>query len=404
MPGYNSQIIEERLNDKTAGPGCYFFDGSKNEAIKILDHDGSEIEATRELAERNKFLENRVVKLRRRVANLDGGSVLTELIDRGIADQHEISALVRKPYHASILKDQGINAIIFKDLDDFDTIRNAAKDHDIVVAAASARHADCARACLAGLGERRKATGRATYYIHTSGASMVGDWPITGDRVDTKVYSDKHENIFEIERDWPESFSPVRTVNQVVVETGEKEDVKTYVVSPPLIFGPGTGFFTRGFGQVHMIIQLSLEKKKSVTIGPGEGVWNRIHIKDLSRLYYLLVQAVLDGNTELPNGKTGYFFAENGAQSWREISEFVGKIGKELEVFKTDEVATATLQEAADEFYDGDLRHAEGVLASNSRTSADNARDVLGWIPAYGEDAFHEDIIDVVSNMASQEE
>ncbi len=73
---------------------------------------------------------------------------------------------------------------------------------------------------------------------------------------------------------------------------------------------------------------------------------------------------MLDGNTELPNGKTGYFFAENGAQSWREISEFVGKIGKELEVFKTDEVATATLQEAADEFYDGDLRHAEGVLAS----------------------------------------
>ncbi len=30
MPGYNSQIIEERLNDKTAGPGCYFFDGSKS--------------------------------------------------------------------------------------------------------------------------------------------------------------------------------------------------------------------------------------------------------------------------------------------------------------------------------------------------------------------------------------
>lgn len=62
-----------------------------------------------------------------------GGSILTEFIDRGIADKHEISALVRKPYHASILKDQGINPIIFKDLDDLETIREAAKDHDSMI-------------------------------------------------------------------------------------------------------------------------------------------------------------------------------------------------------------------------------------------------------------------------------
>jgi hypothetical protein len=59
-----------------------------------------------------------------------GGSILTELIDRGVADKYDISALVRKPYHSSILKDQGINPIIFKDLDDFEGIREAAKDHD----------------------------------------------------------------------------------------------------------------------------------------------------------------------------------------------------------------------------------------------------------------------------------
>lgn len=64
---------------------------------------------------------------------------------------------------------------------------------------------------------------------------MVGDWPITKDPVATKVYSDKNENVFEIERDWPESFSPVRKVNRLVVEVGEKEGVKTYIVPPPLI-------------------------------------------------------------------------------------------------------------------------------------------------------------------------
>jgi hypothetical protein len=63
----------------------------------------------------------------------------------------------------------------------------------------------------------------------------LGDWPISGERIDTHVYSDVDENIYEIERDFPDSHSPVRKVNQLVVELGETEGVKTYIVPPPLI-------------------------------------------------------------------------------------------------------------------------------------------------------------------------
>jgi hypothetical protein len=54
------------------------------------------------------------------------------LIQRNPIDvpEYTLSALVRKPYQASILKDAGVNPLIFKDLDDFDVIREAAKDHD----------------------------------------------------------------------------------------------------------------------------------------------------------------------------------------------------------------------------------------------------------------------------------
>lgn len=38
----------------------------------------------------------------------------------------------------------------------------------VVLAAASARHAECARACIEGLGERGKSTGKTTHYIHVS--------------------------------------------------------------------------------------------------------------------------------------------------------------------------------------------------------------------------------------------
>lgn len=101
---------------------------------------------------------------------------------------------------------------------------------------------------------------------------MLGDWPISGDRIDTKIYSDIDDNIFEVEQAIPDNFSPVRTVDQIVVELGEKEGVKTYIIPPPLIYGPGTGFFTLGFGQVHMVAQMSIKRKRAVTVGPGSGV------------------------------------------------------------------------------------------------------------------------------------
>jgi len=64
---------------------------------------------------------------------------------------------------------------------------------------------------------------------------MLGDWPETGGRIDTTTHSDVDENIFTLERDFPEKFSPVREVNQLVVKTGELNKVKTYIVPPPLI-------------------------------------------------------------------------------------------------------------------------------------------------------------------------
>ena len=72
----------------------------------------------------------------------------------------------------------------------------------------------------------------------TSGASTIGDWPVSGSRVDSKTYSDVKDDVFAIEKEFEKEepgWSPVRTVNQFVVVTGEKLGVKTYIVVPPLI-------------------------------------------------------------------------------------------------------------------------------------------------------------------------
>src|SRR4051812_17429167 len=113
----------------------------------------------------------------------------------------------------------------------------------------------------------------------TSGASNVGDWPESGGRVDTSVHSDVTEDIFRLEKEFPEDRSPTRTLNQFVIATGEKEGVKTFIVVPPLIckyhlilmgiqlttsVGRGTGLFTEGVGQVHQLIKLALKKSQAV--------------------------------------------------------------------------------------------------------------------------------------------
>jgi len=64
---------------------------------------------------------------------------------------------------------------------------------------------------------------------------MLGDRNVTGDRVDTKVYSDVEDDIYTTERDFPEIHNPVRKVNQLVVELGEALGVKTYIVPAPIV-------------------------------------------------------------------------------------------------------------------------------------------------------------------------
>jgi len=81
----------------------------------------------------------------------------------------------------------------------------------------------------------RELCTRADEDAQTSGASMVGDWTESGDLTVEKTYSDVDDDIFEIEKEWPEAHSPVRKVNQLVIALGEANGVNTYIVTPPLI-------------------------------------------------------------------------------------------------------------------------------------------------------------------------
>jgi hypothetical protein len=60
----------------------------------------------------------------------------------------------------------------------------------------------------------------------------------------------------------------------------------------------------------------------------------------------------------------GYYFAENGASSWKSISEKIGEVGKKIGAFDGSEVGSMSLGEAKEQFGYGSERDAEGVVGS----------------------------------------
>lgn len=99
-----------------------------------------------------------------------GGSVLTTLLNS--ADPHvkacKISALVRKRSQADILQQKNVNSVVFDGLDDLDTLRTVASEHDIVINAALSYHTPAAEALLRGLEDRRKKHSKPVHFIHVS--------------------------------------------------------------------------------------------------------------------------------------------------------------------------------------------------------------------------------------------
>jgi len=329
-----------------------------------------------------------------------GGSVLVELLKAPDASNYEFSALIRSETQAAALKKLGVQPVIFGGLDDLEGGKKAAAEHDIVISCASASHDASAKAWIEGLGERQKQTGKPAHFIHTSGTSILADQSISGKRVDTNVYSDKGD-VYGYEKNHPDTYSQ-RVADLAVVAAGEAAGVKTYIIVPPTIYGRGSGPFNTLSQQVSNLIRTSLKKGHAVVIGEGKGIWNHVHIADLSKLYSLFFHAVVTGKPEIPYGKKGIYFAETGEHTWLSVSEGIRDALKSHGLVQTSEIEHLSLKEAADLINNGDEDHAEIVNASNSRSRADLARELLGWKPEHGNESFFEHFDDEVAVVSKE--
>ncbi len=318
-----------------------------------------------------------------------GGSVLSALL----SSQHEsiknssITCLVRGQDKADTLTSAfkgRVNPVLFEDLDDTDRVIEVASQHDIIVNTLIGYHPESAAALVRGLAQRKRQTGKDAVMIHTSGTSNMADQPITKKYSEDRVFSDKDGDIYDYET-MRNNLQPYgqRISELGVINAGIETGVKTLVIMSPTIYGIGTGTGNRLTIQITASIRSTLSSGQAIVIGEGKGVWDHVHIADLAKLYELAVAKTLARDSDVPFGKRGIIFSENGQHSWMEVAQGVADAAYELGKIKTNKVKSVSVAEGAKALAGGDELLAELGFASNSRTRSDLGRS-WGWKPEKG--------------------
>ncbi|GME38239.1 NAD-dependent epimerase/dehydratase [Neofusicoccum parvum] len=290
------------------------------------------------------------------------------------------TALVRtKEKGAQVTQAYPDVTLVYGDLDSYDLIKEQAAKADIVVHTADASdHKGAAKAIAEGLagGHSKDHPG---YWLHTSGTGILTYVDADADRygeASDKVYDDL-DKVEELTGLPDHAFH--RDVDQVVLNAGTKtgESVKTAIICPPTIYGPGRGPVSGRSRQVYELARISLEHKKAPIIGAGKTYWNNVHVHDLSDLFVLLAEAAAagDNNPELW-GEKGYFLAENGEHVWGELSKQVAVEATKAGYFDAPDTFSLDKDEA---FKLADFQALSWGM--NSRGKARRARKFLGWSP-----------------------
>jgi nucleoside-diphosphate-sugar epimerase len=168
-----------------------------------------------------------------------------------------------------------------------------------------------------------------------------------------------------------------RDVDKIVLAAAS-DAVKTAIVAPPTIYGPGRGPGNKRSQQVYQLALATLKTGQAPQLGKGLTEWDNVHVHDLSDIFLKLAEAAAANkkdDTELW-GQKGYFLAEHGHHVWGEVAKQIGEVAFKKGYIKTKEVKIVTAEEAQEIGGGGAI-----TWGLNSKGYAKRARKFLGWTP-----------------------
>jgi nucleoside-diphosphate-sugar epimerase len=287
--------------------------------------------------------------------------------------------------------------LIYGDLSASDVISAAAAEADVVVHAAHSDHRESATAIAEGLA-RGHTADKPGYLIFVSGTGMLMYHDIRTNRFgQPPAEGDTYDDLDGIEKILALPEDAIHRDVEKIVQLANSETVKTAIVAPPLIYGPGRGPVNDRSMQVYDLAKYGLTHGYVPVVGTGKTEWHEVHVHDLSELFLSLVEAALDPEkAKDPQlfGDHAYFFAENGPLVWGEIAELIAKEAHKQGFLEEPKVVTTDFETITAE------SRVNGTWALNSKSKASRARKLLGWKPTRR--GLKEEIPDVVSGEAKR--
>ncbi|KAJ4304948.1 hypothetical protein N0V90_000476 [Kalmusia sp. IMI 367209] len=320
-----------------------------------------------------------------------GGDTLYELYNK--YPDYSYTALVRTPEKGKQVTSKFPNVrVVQGDNDSTALLKEESSKADIVIHTADASdNVNAAQAIAQGLSSSHTKQNPG-YWLHTGGTGILTYFDTRDGKLgetSDKVFNDL-EGVDELVNLPSEAFH--RNVDEMVLDCGTKhrDAVKTAIVCPPTIYGPGRGpSLTRG-RQVYELAKLTLERGTAPTIGAGKARWNNVHVHDLSRAFVLLVEAAVSSSADEDLwGPKGYYLTENGEHYWSELAKRIAQSAKEQGFIKEAEA------EALDEETAKKVAGFESISwGLNSRGEAKRLKKLLGWAPK--ERSIEDEVSDIV--------
>ncbi|KAF2194063.1 NAD(P)-binding protein [Zopfia rhizophila CBS 207.26] len=294
-----------------------------------------------------------------------GGSILSHLLTLSTLKSAKFFALIRNPTQAPLFQPLGV------------------EPH--------------ARALVLGLGDRLKENPNTfvPHIIHTSGTSNLADRPfsVPDRKLPFELTDLEPEKVYETEKKL-EEVEPYlqRTAELVVIDTGIRVGIKTHVIMSPTIYGEGSGPGNKLSIQIPNLVKAAIKDGFASVVGDGTQEWDHVHIDDLTELYGVVLQRIVEGKS-MPSGKEGILFSETGRHSWGEVAKNVAEVGAKLGKLNTTKVKSVSMDDGIQKWNPAASTHVELGFASNSRTKSEKAKE-WGWKPSREEGwkkAFEED-------------
>jgi nucleoside-diphosphate-sugar epimerase len=271
-----------------------------------------------------------------------GGSIAEALLASG----YTVSGLARNKEKAEYLLSRNI-APVLGELDDSEILAGAAKDADVIINAANSDHRGVVETLLKAI------VGSGKTFIQNSGSSIVAD----------DAYGEPGEKIFDEETTFEPLPQKVARVDvDKIVRSAAKDNIRSIVICPTMIYGRGTGLH-KSSSQIPSLIEQAKKDDVARYFGRGLNRWSNVHISDLVGLYLLAIESAKAGD---------FFYVENGEENIKNIAEEIGRL---LEFGSPAE--SWSRENAEKEWSKG----AVFALASNSRVRAVKARGELNWQP-----------------------